>query len=158
MMSDWMHLNLACLWVGEVFVAGLVVLGAFPAGGRDGRADCARYLELLSASATVALAGIFATGLFNAWHHLGSPEALLGNRYGTTLVGKLSLVIAAAMLGGFNRFFVLPALRVALQGADGDAGNSARRFSLVLRIEAGVLLGVLAVAAVLSATPPPTAG
>lgn len=40
--------------------------------------------------------GIFATGLFNAWHHLGSPDALLGNRYGTTLMGKLALVIAAS--------------------------------------------------------------
>ncbi len=158
MLVDWMHLLLVCVWVGEVFVSGVVVLPALPDVALDNRADYCRYVESLSTSATVALAGIFATGLFNAWFNLGSLSALISNPYGTTLLIKVALVLGAATLGGFNRFIIMPGLIAAL----GDAGTaqvkSARQFTLILRIEAIVLLGVLVMAAVLSATSPPTAG
>lgn len=143
---DWLHLNLICLWVGEVLLSGFLVL-AKPAGDR---ADCAAYVESLSLSATIALGGIFATGLFSAWHHLGGLAALTGSAYGLTLAVKVALVLAAAILGGFNRFFVMPKLIAG--------GSDVGRFTFVLRVEAAVLLGVLALAAVLSSTAPPTAG
>lgn len=145
-LADWLHLNLSCLWVGEVLLSGFLVL-AKPASDR---VDCAAFVESLSLSATIALGGIFATGLFSAWHNLGSVGALTASAYGLTLLVKVMLVLTAAMLGGFNRFFVMPKLIASL--ADG------RQFTLILRVEAAVLLGVLTLAAILSATPPPTAG
>ena len=158
MAADWLHLICICVWVGEVFVAAFIML-ASPAGARtDDRDACRRYVESLSTSATFALAGIFATGLFNAWHNLDEPGALTGTPYGATLLVKVSLVMLAVMLGGFNRFMVMPPLTAALRSGDPAASVFARRFSMILRIEAGVLLGVLILAANLSSTSPPSAG
>jgi putative copper resistance protein D len=154
---NWTHLILICLWIGEVIVAGQVVLASPPGEALDNRNDCARYVESLSASATFALVGIFATGLFNAWYNLGSPKALLGNPYGTTLLIKLALVTGAVMLGGINRFVVMPGLIAALH-TGGAANKAARQFTVILRIEGLVLAAVLVMAAILSSTAPPTAG
>ena len=158
MLVDWVHLMLICVWVGEVFVSGLMVLSPLPEEQHADRADCVRYVQSLSTSATVALIGIFATGLANAWYNLGSPGALVSTQYGATLLVKLALVLGAAALGGGNRFIVMPGLIEALQTGNAPGIRKARRFALVLRIEAIVLLGVLMAAAVLSATSPPTAG
>lgn len=158
MLVDWVHLLLICLWVGEVIVSGLVVLPSLPGEALANRTDCSRYVESLSTSATVALVGIFATGLFNAWYNLGSPRALIGNPYGTTLLIKLALVLGAAMLGGMNRFFSMPGLTAALRTGGVAAVKPATQFTLILRIEALLLLLALGMAAILSATSPPAAG
>ena len=158
MLADWLHLMLICLWVGEVFVSGFLILTSPVAVRLDDRNDCAAYIEALSTSATFALVGIFATGLFSAWHNLGGPGALVGNPYGTTLLVKLALVAGAAMLGGFNRFIVMPKLLAAVRRGDSAARLATRRFTTILRIESAVLLAVLIVAAILSSTSPPMAG
>jgi putative copper resistance protein D len=152
MFADCLHSMMACLWVGEVGVAAFLIQ---PPGAREGHNDSAACIASLSRSATFALGGIVATGLFSAWHKLGGPGALVGNPYGTTLLGKLALVAAAAMLGGFNRFVVMPPLLAALR--DSDAAAHARRFTIILRIESAVLLAILIVAAILSSTAPPMA-
>lgn len=155
---DWLHLVLISLWTGEVCVAGFVVPGS-PAGMRtEDRDDCARYVSSLSASATIAVAGIVATGLFSAWHNLGSVRALAGNPYGTILVIKVGLVAVAVVLGGVNRFAVMPSLMAGLRGGKPEAAPAARRFAAILKAEACVLLGVLILAAILSATSPQVAG
>lgn len=157
MAADWIHLCLISVWVGEVFVAGLLTLrGQAPMQGAD-RADMARYIENLSTSATVALGGIFATGVFSAWHNLGSVAGLSGNLYGTALIVKLGMVALAVLLGAFNRFIVMPPLLAGLRTRAQQVSPALGRFTFVLRIEAVVLLGVLVAAAVLSATSPPTA-
>jgi putative copper resistance protein D len=152
--ADWMHLCLVCVWVGEVFVAGFVTLSGAIAETAAERAEAARYVENLSSSATFALAGIFATGLFSAWHNLGGVAGLTGDSYSIVLLYKLALVALAALLGGFNRFIVMPSLLAGWRAPDGRAAQRLRRFRLTLRIEAVVLLAVLVAAAILSATPP----
>ena len=155
---DWIHLCLTSVWVGEVFLSALVTLrGRVPAHAAD-RAQVARYIENLSSSATFALVGLFATGVFSAWHNLGSVAALTGHSYGSLLLLKLGLVALAVLLGGLNRFIVMPSLLAGLRAAHADAAAPLRRFTLNLRIEALVLLAVLIAAAFLSATSPPTSG
>ncbi|MCU6435270.1 CopD family protein [Undibacterium sp. Jales W-56] len=156
MAADWIHLCLISVWVGEVAIAGMLTLRPTAALQQDDRGEIAAYIENLSTSATVALAGIVATGAYSAWHNLGSLDGLSGNRYGTVLSVKVAMVVVAVMLGGFNRFVAMPPLLAGLRG------NSAtmdpwRTFTLVLRVEAVLLLGVLVAAALLSATSPPTA-
>lgn len=158
MIVDWVHLLLICLWVGEVVVSGLVVFPSLPGEALADRTDCCRYVQSLSTSATVALVGIFATGLLNAWYNLGIPKALIGNPYGTTLLIKLALVLGAAILGGANRFLIMPGLIAALRTGGAAASQAGSQFRMILRVEALVLLGVLVVAAILSSTSPPTAG
>lgn len=157
MVVDWIHLTLVCLWVGEVIVAGHIVLASPLGEAPDSRNVRAAYVESLSTSATIALVGIVATGLFNAWYNLGNPKALIGNPYGATLLIKLALVMGAVLLGGTNRFIIMPGLLAALRCAGAAADKSARQFTLVLRVEALVLVAVLVMAAILSATSPPTA-
>jgi putative copper resistance protein D len=153
MASDWLHLVLISLWVGAVLVAGWISLPQ-PDGGRDR----ARYIESLSASATLALAGIVATGLFAAWRNVGSIDRLSGNPYGDTLLLKLALVALAAALGALNRFVFMPPLLAGLNDGKPAPCVPARCFLLILRVEGLALAGVLLLAAMLGASAPPTAG
>ncbi|MDQ2988285.1 MAG: copper resistance protein CopD, partial [Pseudomonadota bacterium] len=64
---------------------------------------------------------------------------------------KLALVAIAVLLGGYNRFFVMPSLTAAL------SASALVRFTRIFRLEAAVLLAVLIAATILSIIPPPTA-
>lgn len=147
MLADWIHSMMACLWVGEVCVAAFVIRP--PGAASDDRDNGAAYIATLSTTATFALAAIVVTGSFSAWHNLDGIGTLVGNPYGTTLLVKLALVAAAAALGGYNRFIVMPPLLAGLRSAD------ARRFTKVLRVESAVLVAVLLLAAILSSTSQP---
>ena len=155
--ADWVHLFLVSLWVGEVVVAGLIILRRPPGSAPGNRSDCAAYVAALSRSATLALVGIFVTGVFGAWRVLEGPADLVDTTYGLTLVVKIGLVLCAAALGGYNRFVVMPALLRSLtrpgQG-DQDAGG---RFARVLQVEVLVLAAAIVAAAFLTSTPPPMA-
>ena len=105
--------------------------------------------------AVTALAGIFITGLYASWRNLGGFGHLLGNPYGNTLVAKLLLVGAAAMLGGFNRFFVMPPWLARESAGQAAPARLPARFRQILWIEGLVLLAVLVLAAWLASTPPP---
>ncbi|MFZ6647939.1 CopD family protein [Undibacterium sp. TJN25] len=153
MLADWLHLSLISMWVGEVAIAGFLTFPGMRADSQS-RADCARYLQALSSSASIAVAGIALTGIFNSMHNLSSFGELSGNPYGNTLLLKLATVLLAALLGGVNRFIVMPSLLAQLH--DPAASLPALwRFVLVLRIEFFVLLSALILAALLSATSPP---
>lgn len=154
---DWVHLVLISMWVGEVVVAGLVTLRGPPGSAPASRSDCAAYIQALSRSATVALAGIFATGVLSAWRVVERPEDLVGTPYGSTLVIKVGLVLAAAALGGFNRLIVMPSLLRSLTQAGPSGADPGKRFARVLQVEALVLLAVLVAAAFLTSTSPPMA-
>jgi putative copper resistance protein D len=155
LLADWAHLALISLWVGEVMVAGAITLRASAnMDARDRRARAA-YVASLSSSATFALTGIFVTGLYAAWRSLDGWANLLGNPYGNTLVAKVLLVGAAAALGGFNRFFVMPPWFARESAGDATAEVFPLRFKRVVWIEAVVLLAVVALAAWLASTSPP---
>lgn len=155
LLADWVHLGLVSLWVGAVLVAGAVTLratGDLTAADRRARAA---YISSLSDSATVALAGIVATGLYATWRSIRGVGDLVGTAYGNTLVAKLLLVAVAVLLGGFNRVVVMPPWLT--REAAGDAAPSAlpQRFRRILWIEAAVLLAAVVVASWLVTTSPP---
>jgi len=137
------HLLATGLWAGGVFAAALVALR-----GEPDAIDCARYAARLSTLATAALAGVVATGAAIAWHGLGGSLAPLApaaaSSWGLALDLKLALVAIAVVLGGFNRFVVLPRMP-----------DATTRFAQVLRVEAAVMLAVLAAAAWLAGGEPP---
>jgi putative copper resistance protein D len=115
----------------------------------------AGYVASLSSSATFALTGIFATGLYASWRNLGGLDNLVGNPYGNTLVAKLLLVGVAAMLGGINRFFVMPPWLASESTGTAVPELLPMRFKRILWIEALVLLAVVVLAAWLASTSPP---
>jgi putative copper resistance protein D len=155
LLADWVHLALISLWVGEVMLAGLVTLrvpGNLTAIDRRARAA---YVESLSSSATFALTGIFGTGAYAVWRALDGWQNLIGNPYGNTLVAKVLLVGVAAVLGGFNRFFVMPPWLMRESVGNAAPAFLPARFRLILWIEALVLLVVVVLAAWLASTSPP---
>jgi len=143
---QWLHLVLMALWAGIVFVAGWLVLPRALAGDSPPTKEVTAYLTAMSDSAGVALAGILATGAYNAYRVLGSPRQLIEMDYGQVLTFKLCLVVIAISLGGFNKF-------VGLSGATSQRGL--RTVITVLRVESVVLLLVLMDVAVLTSSAPP---
>nr|WP_315396951.1 CopD family protein [uncultured Duganella sp.] len=143
------HLMAAGLWTGAVLVSGCVVLGASRTASQDLRI-MGHYLDSMSQGATVAVAAIAATGVYNGWHSIGAPENLGHTLYGGTLLVKVALVLTAVALGGYNKFYGLSAARLS--------GAGVTLVRAVLQVEGLVLVTVLFVAALLTAQAPPAAG
>ncbi|WP_175656851.1 copper resistance D family protein [Burkholderia ambifaria] len=147
---DWLHLLAISAWVGLVLVTAFGVMPRFTGMPASERTTGASFVQSLSDASTLALAVLFATGAYNGWRGVDTPDNLLTSTYGQILVLKLALVLIAAALGGHNRFFGMPKLLAALKDPQAAMPVIALRgFGAVLRIEAVVLAGVLMVAAVL---------
>jgi len=155
LLADWVHLGLISLWVGEVVIAGAITLRTSGSMASTDRRARAAYVASLSSSATVALIGIFVTGIYAAWRSLDGWTNLIGNPYGNTLVAKVLLVGVAAVLGGFNRFYVMPPWLSRETAGEVAAEVFPARFKRVLWVEAVVLLAVVLLAAWLASTSPP---
>lgn len=150
---ELLHILFMSLWTGAVFIAGWIVLPAVAAAGLSDDDGRARYLASLSNWATMALAGILATGVYNSYRMLGSLRDLSESDYGHVLVFKLCFVLLAIALGGLNRFHGLPEAR-----SSGDSVRTQQGLRIViaiLRVESIALLLVLAAAAVLTSSAPP---
>lgn len=146
--AEVVHFSAIGLWTGAVMVSGWFVLS-------DARVSVLavhftdKYLERMSQAAMLALVAVIGTGVYSAWHRVGTTEHLLHTAYGMTLLAKVGLVMAAIALGGYNKFVGLPA-----------ASRSPRGISLVravLKVETFLLLGALLAAAALTSQQPPTA-
>ena len=151
---EWLHLLLMSIWAGVVFVAAWVVLPHMLASKLAVTREQAAYLESMSNWAAAALAGILATGAYNAYRVLGSPRQLIKADYGQVLLFKICLVLIAIAMGGYNKFAGLPAaLRYGGSAAQGHPGL--RTVIAVLRVESIALVLVLIAAAVLAGSAPP---
>lgn len=143
-----MHFFAIGLWTGAVIVSGCFVLHEmrarqFVAGAAD------TYLALMSRAAMLAVLAMVTTGIYSAWHRVGSAEHLVHTTYGITLLVKVAMVLLAIVLGGYNKFFGLPAATRSSHGLV--------RVRVVLQVEALLLLGALAAAAILTIQQPPAA-
>jgi len=150
---DWLHLVLACMWVGIVAAGARLRLPGHACTKAE-RQAAVQWVARMSSTATAVLAGIVATGAFKVGRGVavvGSFEAYVGSNYGRALVTKLLLVAAAALLGGVNRVAVLPSLIGALNANIADEVVPwRRRLVVVLRFELLTLCLVLVAAAALS--------
>lgn len=150
---EWLHLLLISLWAGTVMVSGWIVLPCATVQKTVAPASAA-FLHALSRTALLAVAGIAATGAYNALRGLGSVDNFSASAYGQVLAIKLCLVAIAVGLGAFNRLIGFPAVAVST-AADSVNAQAMQRLIFVLRLESLVLLGALIAAAVLTNTAPP---
>jgi len=149
-LNDWVHVVAGGTWTGGLMALSLLLRREAP-GWPPGTLTtvCRRFSRL----AAWCLAGVVATGAWNAWTQLPDVPALWTTGYGRALCVKLGLVALLVAYGAGNRFLVLPQLR-----ADDEAGPGARLRRYVGR-EALLAVGVFAVTAVLTdSTPPRHAG
>ena len=144
---DWLHILGATAWVGGLI--GLVVLApALWGAARSGSSDPLLRTVVagfgpfaLTAALVVVLSGTLQSVL-----ELGSWVALVSTTYGRLVLVKVGLLVAMLLLAVFNEWRVRTASSLAL----GLVGG--------VRAELALGLVVLAVAALLSGTPPSVAG
>lgn len=146
-LADGLHVLGAGGWLGSLL---LVVAVGVPAALRletSERSAAVRALvNAFSPTALAFAAVVVATGVFASWLHLQSISALWESAYGRTLLWKLAALSGVFAAGAYNWLRVRPALQTE------SAARHLRR-SAALELTAGVL--VLAITAVLVATPPP---
>jgi copper transport protein len=144
LLADYVHLLAGALWVGGL-VSIVVAARTVP---RSEREDVVRRTILqFSRLAAPTVAVVALAGVYLALRELPSVSALFSSGYGITLLIKAGIALGALALGGYHRHFVVPRL------ASGAPIAAIRR---TLSLELGVLIAVLALAAVLSQRAPPT--
>ncbi|HJU29480.1 MAG TPA: CopD family protein [Candidatus Binataceae bacterium] len=135
------HEMAASMWIGAVLA---LWIGAIR--GRLGDDWVMRASVRVSSVAAWSVLAIVASGVYTAYVALdGDPSRLLYSAYGRALTVKLAATALVLLIGGYNRFFVIPAI-----------AKPASRTVLVrnVGIESLMLAGVLGLAALLANTPP----
>lgn len=144
---DGLHVLGASGWIGgllALMTAG--VPAAMALGARERGQAVANLVHAFSPTA-LAFAGVTAlSGALLALTHLGSLGALGASEYGRALLIKLGVLTVVALTGAYNWLRVRPAL-------GDDLG--ARRLRTSASMELAVSVVVIAITAVLVATPPP---
>ena len=145
MIADGLHVLGAGGWVGgltALVLAGIPAAWALP--GNDRGPAVAALVNAFSPTALVFAGIVATTGVFAAWLHVGSLDALRMTMYGRLLLTKLAVVSLLAGAGAYNWRRVKPQL-----GSEVAAQRIRRSAS------AEILFGVivLVVTAVLVATP-----
>jgi putative copper resistance protein D len=161
-----LHLGATAVWAGTVIVAALllwrwnaavseVVSGQAAGVASTQSTSRVAFCTHLSHLATIALAVVIVTGIYNATqdtaHH---PAPSLGVLYGRVLTLKLAFVTLAVLLGGYNRMIYLPRLQHSAAGGGLAYREAQRSFDRLLAVEAVAMVAVLIVAGVLGHTSP----
>lgn len=137
----FIHQLAAALWLGAI-------VGLWLGAGRGARNSdwLRRAAPRVSRLAAWTVAVLLFTGLWTAYYGLGAdPERLVDTLYGRTLLVKVGAASLALFIGAGNRYRVLPAL---------VKERSRRALLRNVSVESLLLIGVLAVAALLANTPP----
>jgi copper transport protein len=146
LVADYAHLLASALWVGGLVALVIATRAArsLPPATREAiTRACVLRFSALAAPAVALVAG---AGLYLALRELPNPSALVSSHYGIALLAKTGVALCALALGGYHRRFVVPRL---------TAGAPVATLRGTLALELGVLLGVLALAAILSQSAPP---
>ena len=93
------------------------------------------------------------TGVIQAIMVLDSIGQLTGSTWGRVLLIKTAVVAVLAILGGYNQFRLVPALKLQLTSATRELESAsdqyARSLRLTLSVEAGLFIVVIALTALL---------
>ncbi|MHB8257918.1 MAG: copper resistance D family protein [Acidiferrobacterales bacterium] len=108
---DWAHLLAGSVWVGSLFGMSLAVFPQLLARVQKPPLLAAEIFERLSRIAGFALGAVLLTGVYTAWHELGSWNELWNSQYGRILTVKLLFVAGMIALGARNRYGHLPCLQ-----------------------------------------------
>ncbi|MEP7289801.1 MAG: CopD family protein [Chloroflexota bacterium] len=152
---DWLHLLANSAWVGGlVALAATLPVALHSLVGGERRTALMAVLRRFSALATAALALLIVTGIFSALLQIRQPSDLPGTNYGLTLLAKIALIVPLLFIALYHHLVTAPgrfsALAVRLRLVE--------RFENLMgsiTLEAGLGIGVIALTALLTATPPP---
>lgn len=145
--ADAVHVIAGSGWVGGL--AALLFVGiptALTAADTRRFALVAEVVRRFSPMALLCGGLVALSGVFSAWKHLGGVSALWTSDYGNTLLWKVGILSLVAATGAYNWKRVLPTVHESV-------GTSRLRRSA--GIELVIAAVVIAVTAILVATPPP---
>lgn len=159
--NDWLHLVAAAIWTGGLIQLVVLTFWLLRHSGTAGTIAVARLVARFSAIAGLSVLVLGATGLVQAYLHVGTPGALLDSGYGQALLVKIVLLLPVAALAGIHHFLIRPVLLRAI--ASGSIGRTARAtiqatalaFRWTATMEALLLVGVVAATGALTSLSPP---
>src|SRR5215208_1544686 len=114
---DWLHFMAVSIWVGGLFYISAILLvtirstinvtepinEAYETRKARNTYFLAVLLPYFSLIATISLGIIGITGLYMAWIHLHTAEAIFTSSYGNILAIKLLLVLPMVVLGAYHQ-------------------------------------------------------
>jgi copper transport protein len=187
---DWLHFMAVAIWIGGLFYISAVLLDIIRTAAkakikfenysststRSDKIESAYFLALLlpyfSVIATISLGIIGITGLYMAWIHLHTAEALFDSPYGNILIIKLSAALPMVILGAYHQLKLHRSLVEVASMSINTEGRNKRspllnsvnnnisldiyaKFRKTIRIESIIGIGVLFAASFLTITSPP---
>ena len=188
---DWLHFMAVAIWIGGLFYISVVLLDIIRTAAkakikfenysststRSDKIESAYFLALLlpyfSVIATISLGIIGITGLYMAWIHLHTAEALFDSSYGNILIIKLSAALPMVVLGAYHQLKLhrnlveVASMSINIEGRNKRSPllNSVNnnnisldiyaKFRKTIRIESIIGIGVLFAASFLTITSPP---
>ena len=189
---DWLHFMAVSIWVGGLFYISAILLvtirstinvtepinEAYETRKARNTYFLAVLLPYFSLVATISLGIIGVTGLYMAWIHLHTAEALFDTMYGNVLIIKLSAILPMVILGAYHQLRLHDSLVLvarigkggeksndkrnsAVNNAGGGKSNSSRadpfaKFSKTITIESFIGIGVLFITSFLTISSPPS--
>jgi copper transport protein len=143
MTADIVHTATAAAWLG-----GLVLLALMLRARRAGDGDPAAagsVVTRFTTMATICVLAVTITGTTIGWIEVRAWRALTSTTYGQLLIAKAALAALIALIGAYNHYRLVPALRRA-----SDKGRNVWHHLLrTVRIEAVGMVVVLGLTAVL---------
>ncbi len=147
---DWLHLMASATWLGGL---GYLALAAWTltrhSDARERTRVAARLVPRFSTLAGACVAIIFFTGVYQAWLHVGSVQALVATPYGQALLVKLGLIAPILGLAAFNLLVLSPRLRAARE-RDPQQDDLVRRLRQSVAGETILVVAVLVVVGVMT--------
>ncbi len=125
-LSDYLHLLAAAVWVGGIIYLGLIALPVMksqrlrktgkmrPGAGLFCPESHVMVMSRFSTIAIFSVATLLATGLYSSWAQVSTFSAL-ATPYGVVLLIKLGLILPLLALGAVNRLRVRPRLPVDVE-------------------------------------------
>jgi copper transport protein len=198
---DWLHFMAVSMWLGGLFYISSILLitiklsigksritsgtasRLFDTGTVYGTSYfLALLLPYFSLIATISLGIIGVTGLYMAWIHLHTAEAIFTSPYGNILSIKLLLILPMVILGGYHQIRLHGSLMTVasfnkvkqeqqeekINTYDMDPSydhktnpfllqyDPSGKFSKTIKIESLIGIGVLVAASFLTITSPPS--
>ncbi|MDX1646564.1 MAG: CopD family protein [Longimicrobiales bacterium] len=160
LVSVWIHVMAATLWVGGLFFIVLVVVPWLRSGGRAGSVDAGAFLrdtgERFRAVGWICFALVFVTGTFNLWVRGVRLEHLVdgswwASGFGSAVGLKLLAFLLVIVISVIHDFRVGPAATAAMRSGprSSEAESLRRQASILGRLNGGLALILVALGVVI---------
>lgn len=152
---DWLHLLANSAWVGGLIGLSVVLPVALtPLGQADRQSALLAVLRRFSPLGIISVGLLITTGLYSALIQIPQAVDLTTTGYGRTLIAKVLLIVPLLLIGLYHHLIVTTG-RLKTWAERFHLSERVANLAASLRLESGIGIGVLLIAGVLAASPPP---